>query len=152
MKKKKDSLKRIVLGAFAFLLLTMIGLGFYLADYWNLIPAKNYTAEQFGIATIQSAIDYNGNGVDDYTDILLGARKDATTYPSYNGQYYEGGYPPEDIGVCTDVIWRAFRHAGYCLREMVDKDIVSLPEAYKAITVRDDNIDFRRVVNLKVFF
>lgn len=152
MKKRKNLHKHIVLGSLAFLLLTMIGFGFYLADYWNLIPEKSYTAEQFGITTIQSPVDYNGNGVDDYTDILLGARKDATIHPSYNGQYYDGGYPPDDIGVCTDVIWRAFRNAGYCLREMVDNDIIYRPETYKAITVKDDNIDFRRVVNLKAFF
>ena len=84
-------------------------------DWWNLLPKQYYTAEDFGIQTVTSPVDYNGNGVDDYTDILLGARKDAKQKPRYDGAYVDGGYPPEDTGVCTDLIWRAFREAGYSL-------------------------------------
>ena len=35
---------------------------------------------------------------------------------------------------------------------MVDKDAAARPEAYPGIQVRDSNIDFRRVRNLRVFF
>ena len=31
--------------------------------------------------------------------------------------------PPDTEGVCTDVIWRAFKNAGYSLKDMVDEDI-----------------------------
>ena len=62
-----------------------------------------YTAEDFGIETVYSAVDYNQNGVDDFTDILLGARKDAENMPEYNGDYCDTGYPPDEIGVCSDV-------------------------------------------------
>ena len=113
---------------------------------------KIYTAEDFGIDTILSSVDYNGNGTDDYTDILLGARKDAENRPTYDGSYHAGGYPPDDIGVCTDVVWRAFKNAWYSLRDMVDKDIRTRPEAYPKITNPDSNIDFRRVRNLRIFF
>ena len=113
---------------------------------------KTYTVEDFGIDTILSSVDYNGNGTDDYTDILLGARKDAENRPTYDGSYHAGGYPPDDIGVCTDVVWRAFKNAGYSLRDMVDKDIRTRPEAYPKITNPDSNIDFRRVRNLRIFF
>ena len=113
---------------------------------------EKYTAEYFGINTTQSPMDYNGNGIDDYTDILLGARKDAENHPKYDGSYYAGGYPPDNIGVCTDVVWRAFKNAGYSLRDMVDKDIRTRPEAYPKITKPDKNIDFRRVRNLRIFF
>ena len=113
---------------------------------------KTYTAEDFGIDTVFSSVDYNGNGTDDYTDILLGARKDAQNRPTYDGSYYAGGYPPDDIGVCTDVVWRAFKNAGYSLRDMVDKDIKTRPEAYPKIENPDNNIDFRRVRNLRIFF
>lgn len=113
---------------------------------------KTYTAENFGIDTTHSHVDYNGNGIDDYTDILLGARKDAENHPKYDGSYYAGGYPPDNIGVCTDVVWRAFKNAGYSLRDMVDKDIRTRPEAYPKITKPDKNIDFRRVRNLRIFF
>jgi uncharacterized protein YijF (DUF1287 family) len=121
-------------------------------NYFNLLPKKTYSAEDFGFDTILSSVDFNDNGIDDYTDILLGARADAENHPTYDGSYYVGGYPPDDIGVCTDVIWRAFKHAGYSLRDMVDNDIISRPDAYKEIKKRDINIDFRRVRNLRTFF
>lgn len=123
-----------------------------LCYYFNLFPQKEYKSSNFNIEQIKSSVDFNRNGVDDYTDIMLGARKDAENHPKYNGKYWENGYPPDDIGVCTDVIWRGFKNAGYNLREMLDKDIKNRPEAYTQIDYPDSNIDFRRVKNLKVFF
>ena len=76
---------------------------------------KVYSASDFGIEEIKSKNDKNNNGIDDYTDILLGARKDAENKPTYVSKYYSGGYPPENEGVCADVIWRAFENAGYNL-------------------------------------
>ncbi len=111
-----------------------------------------YTGEDFGIERAVSPVDFNANGVDDYTDFLLGARADAERSPRYDGAYQESGYPPEDVGVCTDVVWRAFRQAGYALRWMVDRDIADHPERYPLISERDDKIDFRRVKTLRVFF
>lgn len=96
--------------------------------------------------------DFNGNGNPDADDIVLGARADAENHPAYDGRYWQGGYPPDDIGVCTDVVWRAFRAAGYSLRDMVDADIAQRAGAYPNVTQRDNNIDFRRVKNLRVFF
>ncbi len=111
-----------------------------------------YSAKDFHIETIYSTTDFNENSTDDYTDFLLGARQDAKNHPTYNGDYQPGGYPPDHIGVCADVVWRAFKHAGYCLRDMVDADIAARPAAYPNVTKRDPNIDFRRVKNLRVFF
>ena len=125
---------------------------YFTLDYFNLIPKKHYTAEDFGIKTAVSSVDFNQNGVDDYTDILLGARKDAQNHPKYDGKYIDGGYPPDDIGVCTDVVWRAFKNAGYSLKDMVDRDIENRREAYSRIDKPDKNIDFRRVKNLNIFF
>jgi len=121
-------------------------------DFFNLLPRKIYTASDFGIDAVLSSIDYNGNGTDDYTDILLGARADAKNHPTYDGKYFEGGYPPDDIGVCTDVVWRAFKNAGYSLRDMVDHDIKSRPKAYPKVETPNKDIDFRRVRNLRIFF
>lgn len=126
---------------------------FLLLYKFNIIPQQVYSASDFNIITVKSNIDYNNNGIDDYTDILLGARKDAETHPTYNSRYFgDGGYPPDNIGVCTDVVWRAFKNAGYCLRDMVDNDIQNSPEDYIYIEQRDKNIDFRRVGNLDIFF
>lgn len=110
-----------------------------------------YKAEDFDIKVVKSSVDGNNNGIDDYTDILLGARIDAENHPTYDGRYWEFGYPPDDIGVCTDVVWRAFKNAGYNLRAMVDNDIRNNRSDYR-IKDPDSNIDFRRVGNLYVFF
>ena len=121
-------------------------------NYLNLNPKKDYTAVDFGIETIKSLNDYDNDGIDDYTDIMLGARQDAENMPTYRSAYYAGGYPPENEGVCTDLVWRAFRNAGYSLKDLVDVDIKNNLEAYAQISTPDPNIDFRRVYNLKVFF
>lgn len=114
---------------------------------------KSYTARDFGIETILSKTDYDGDGVDDYTDILQGAKQEAKNRPTYKSAYYAGGYPPDNEGVCTDVIWRALKNAGYILKDMVDKDIKNNMGEYPRVGgTPDSNIDFRRVPNLKVYF
>lgn len=112
-----------------------------------------YYAKDFGIKVVISETDYNNNGIDDYTDILLGAKMDAKNKPKYKSQYYAGGYPPENEGVCTDLVWRALLNAGYSLKDLVDADIAANIEEYPRVNSKPDtNIDFRRVPNLKVFF
>ncbi len=105
------------------------------------------------IPKIECPNDKDGDGINDLDDIVEGARKDAANKPVYRSEYYSGGYPPDSEGVCTDVIWRAFRNAGYELKDMVDKDIKSNKSQYPAVEGKPDpNIDFRRVRNLRVFF
>lgn len=149
---KKRKILKALLALFCVIIAVTAGVALYLMNYYNLLPEKVYSAEDFGIETVYSKTDFNDNGKDDYTDILLGARKDAENHPTYDGSYQAGGYPPDNIGVCTDVVWRAFKEAGYSLREMVDRDIALRPDDYFAVEKRDKNIDFRRVKNLRVFF
>lgn len=137
----------ILAGAVIFAVIAIL-----LSYFFNLFPQEEYSINKFNIKQVKSSVDFNNNGIDDYTDIMLGARKDAENYPEYNGEYWGTGYPPDNIGVCTDVVWRGFKNAGYNLREMIDKDISNRPDAYTEIKVPDSNIDFRRVKNLKVFF
>ena len=100
-----------------------------------------------------SPVDFNSNGTDDYADIVVGARADAQRHPTYDSGYYDGGYPPDDRGACTDVVWRAFREAGYDLKAMVDADIAAYPDRYATVAPNPDpNIDFRRTGVLDVFF
>ena len=120
-------------------------------------PARERTTVQAPTANpyppVISPVDFNGNGADDYADILLGARMDAQNHPRYDASYFSGGYPPEDAGVCTDLVWRAFKRAGYDLKAMVDRDIKANTSKYPRVEGRPDpNIDFRRTANLKVFF
>jgi uncharacterized protein YijF (DUF1287 family) len=97
--------------------------------------------------------DKDKDGIKDQEDIVLGARKEAHKKVKYKSGYYVGGYPPENEGVCTDLVWRAFKDAGYNLKDMVDEDIKNNPGDYKGIQGKGDpNIDFRRVPNLYVYF
>jgi len=136
-------MKKIIIAIL--ILSTIVIIGFF-------IPKKTYSASDFYIEMI-TTIDCNQNGLDDYQDIVLGARKDATNRVKYKSAYYAGGYPPEDEGVCTDMVWRAFQEAGYDFKNMIDTDIQLAKNEYYALDkVPDSNIDFRRVGNLKVYF
>jgi len=126
------------------LLICSMGLG--------LVPGPALGAEAWGIDRVVSPQDADGDGTDDFTDIMLGARAEALNMPTYRSAYYDGGYPPDNEGVCADVIWRAFRDAGYDLKAMIDKDIAENNDEYPSASPRDPNIDFRRVRNLIVFF
>lgn len=121
-----------------------------------LIYQKNenvYYAKDFDIETVISKTDCDNDGIDDYTDILQGAKIEAENKPTYKSAYYSGGYPPDNEGVCTDVIWRALKNAGYSLKDMVDEDIKNNIDKYPRVDGKpDSNIDFRRVHNLKVYF
>lgn len=151
MTDKKRRKKRWIL--FGLLLILLAAAAAAVLSWFHILPHRAYTEEDFGIERVLSAYDYNKNGVDDYTDILLGARQDAENHPAYRSAYYAGGYPPEDEGVCTDLVWRAFQNAGYSLKDMVDADIRENTKQYPRVEGKPDpNIDFRRVKNLKVFF
>ena len=149
MAKKIGTVNAVVIFV---LLFPIVKTAYQLADWYNIIPRRSYTNADFGVETVLSTIDYDADGTDDYTEILLGARQDAKNHPKYDGSYVSGGYPDDDVGVCTDVVWRAFKNAGYSLKLMVDKDVQNNPQDYPRISKRDSNIDFRRVVNLRVFF
>ncbi|HPE16286.1 MAG TPA: DUF1287 domain-containing protein [Oscillospiraceae bacterium] len=97
--------------------------------------------------------DADGDGVYDLADLVDGARQSVAAGLTYKSAYYKGGYPPETEGVCTDLIWRAYRAAGWDLKALVDADIASDPAAYPRTNgTPDPNIDFRRVENLNIFF
>ncbi|MDD4493319.1 MAG: DUF1287 domain-containing protein [Eubacteriales bacterium] len=97
--------------------------------------------------------DKDEDGLTDLDDILEGARIDMENKPVYKSVYYAGGYPPDNEGVCTDVVWRAMKNAGYDLKSMIDKDIRDNTELYPRVEGNPDpNIDFRRVKNLIPFF
>jgi len=143
---KKTTIKNfvIIMIIILFTVITLTVLNIFL-------PKQYYNANSFNIKTVYSNVDYDEDLIDDYTDFVLGAREEIKNKPKYVSKYYDNGYPPKNEGVCTDVIWRAFKHAGYSLKDMVDQDIINHPEDYKDAT-GDKNIDFRRVRNLEVFF
>ena len=78
---------------------------------------------------------------------------------TYDGSYRQIGYPggdvPDDIGVCTDLVIRAYRAVGTDLQKVVHEDMSQDFAAYPAnwrLSRPDRNIDHRRVPNLQVFF
>ncbi len=122
-----------------------------IAERLHLFHWEEYTNADFGIEDYDCQADGDGDGVDDQRDILAGVRSYIATKPKYKSVYYDGGYPTDGYGVCTDVVAQGFLAAGYDLQELVDQDIRNAPDAYDVHTP-DKNIDFRRVRNLKVFF
>lgn len=109
-----------------------------------------------GKVTIDKVIcdgDLDNDSICDMDDIVQGAWLEVFNHTKYQSNYYVGGYPPETEGVCTDVIWRALKNAGYDLKLNMDKDIATNTKDYKkGVVVPDPNIDFRRVKNQYVFF
>jgi len=80
---------------------------------------------------------------------------------SYNGKYQKIAYPngdvPNHIGVCTDLIIRAYRSIGIDLQELVHEDMSRNFNLYPSkskwgLKRPDSNIDHRRVPNLQKFF
>lgn len=69
--------------------------------------------------------------------------------------YPMGDIDPE-IGVCTDVLIRSFRLAGYDLQKLLhddaSKNFSAYPYSIWSLTKPDPNIDHRRVPMLNVFF
>lgn len=75
--------------------------------------------------------------------------------PSYVKLGYPGGDVPQDRGVCTDVVVRAYRKLGTDLQVLVNQDMKRAWSAYPntwRLKGTDRNIDHRRVPNLATFF
>ena len=91
--------------------------------------------------------------------VAAGAELRATRAEVYDPAYvklaYPGGDVPDDRGVCTDTVIRAFRHAGVDLQVEVHEDMRASFAAYPkmwGLTKPDRNIDHRRVPNLETLF
>lgn len=123
----------------------------YLLYIFNYIPHKKYENKDFGIEKYISNIDFDNDGIDDETDILESTKKYLATKPKYKSKYYIGGYPDDNYGVCTDVVSFGLKGAGYDLKKLVNDDINNHKDLYN-IDIIDENIDFRRVKNLKIYF
>ncbi|MFA6528565.1 MAG: DUF1287 domain-containing protein [Candidatus Gracilibacteria bacterium] len=130
------------------LLIVMMLVVSALGSFWLVVPDN----ERLEIdEKITSSVDKDSDGLDDYTDIMEGARAQIGVVTEYDTGYYQDAYPPENSGVCADVIWRALEEAGYDLKEMLDADMALYPEDYTQDPAPDTNINFRRVRNIKVF-
>lgn len=91
--------------------------------------------------------------------VLEGAYQQVGTTTIYDGSYrrlpFPGGDIPIERGVCSDVLVRAYRHAGLDLQLLVNQDMSRSFRDYPqlwGLSKPDSNIDHRRVPNLAAFF
>ncbi len=91
--------------------------------------------------------------------LVEAARKQVGVTVFYNPAYvkldYPGGDVPEETGVCTDVVVRAYRGLKFDLQKEVHEDMRANFSKYPkrwGLKRPDKNIDHRRVPNLMTFF
>lgn len=96
---------------------------------------------------------------DSVRQLVAAAIAQTRTPVTYDGSYrriaYPGGDVPANIGVCTDVVIRAYRQIGVDLQVKVHEDMRRAFRSYPQIWQMqgpDSNIDHRRVPNLQTFF
>jgi len=98
-------------------------------------------------------------GADPAAVLVKSARQQIGVTTSYDPAYvrldYPGGDVPEETGVCTDVVVRAYRQLGTDLQRLVHEDMKANFKKYPqrwGLKGPDKNIDHRRVPNLMTFF
>ncbi len=145
VKRKPGCLVRLIRK----MMLILLVLGVLVTIFESAVFWELYAKLFFGVDTLHSEYDGDGDGIDDYTDIVKAAREYVRTDPIYDSAW-SNGKPPLERGVCTDVIWRALEAAGYDFKALLDEDVRNNPSAYP--NRANSLIDFRRVTNLMVFF
>ena len=113
------------------------------ASFNNNFPVDSFESDLFAMNLVEAALERLNHKV------------------TYNGAYRKIAYPwgdvPDNIGVCTDVVIRAYRKLGIDLQQRVHKDMRNSFQQYPNLAkwernAPDTNIDHRRVLNLRVFF
>ena len=123
---KQEIKKKAVKSFFLICLITLFTIAILLTmNYFNIIPKKYYKAPDFNIKTIYSDIDFDNDNIDDYTDFVLGARKESE----------------------NNIIETTFKNAGYSLRDMINNDIIDNKDKYNV-----NEIDFTRISSLVIYF
>ncbi len=115
---------------------------------------SKFTLLFFFLSSVLNASEFN-------QDIVSSLIERTTHNVTYDGSYLSIAYPngdvPQNIGVCTDVIIRAYRKLGTDLQKLVHEDMKSNFSLYPSkriwgLNSTDKNIDHRRVPNLQTFF
>lgn len=100
--------------------------------------------------------DADRDGIPDPLDVLIGGKKVVVDAAPYGGGYMEIDFPngdiPRDKGVCTDVIIRAGRNAGFDLQSALQRDIRAARRAYPMVKRPNASIDHRRVKTILPYF
>ena len=137
MSRRKQSKRFIIRPRFFVILAVILGL---------ILSAAVYFAGQEGQKQ-ESSGDISEQGF----RIMMSARAYISNDElRYDDAYFAGGYPPDEIGVCTDVVWKGLNGAGISIKNLMDADISAHFGAYDdLISVADPNIDFRLVPQME---
>ena len=117
---------------------------------------KSRLATLFLLLIFATKIQAQKTFADSLSDTAISLTKQMVTYdPSYYSIPYPNGDVPANIGVCADVIIRAYRKTGIDLQKLVHEDMKANFSKYPkkwGLKKTDTNIDHRRVPNLMKFF
>lgn len=113
----------------------------------------------FSVLIVMYFEAFSARADNDALTLVQAARERTLHQVRYDGSYHRIPYPmgdvPNHIGVCTDVVIRAYRRLGVDLQQKVHEDMrdhFSLYPKIWGLTKPDANIDHRRVPNLQTFF
>ena len=113
----------------------------------------------FSVCTAGGGIFPSPAWAEQAPQLVEAARARTAIVVTYDGAYrrltYPGGDIPDNIGVCTDLIVRAYRSQNIDLQKLVHEDMLAAFDEYPplwGLTKPDANIDHRRVPNLARFF
>ena len=123
-------------------------------------PSSLFVVLAVALASRSAPAQSPQRGGTPHVNALVAAAMEQTRHQViYDGSYraipYPNGDVPANIGVCTDVIIRAYRAVGVDLQRLVHEDMrrafASYPHLW-GLQRPDRNIDHRRVPNLQTFF
>ena len=103
MKKVRTKKKIVIVLELIFVVLLCIAL-LILSRYQNTSTKRLPNRYAGNIAQVHSAIDYDGDGLDDQTDILQGALDYIATQPKYKSVYYNTATPMMNMAY-VQMLW-----------------------------------------------
>ena len=111
------------------------------------------------LLTLAATLPLRADSPEPAKKLIAAARLQIGVTTSYDPAYVKLAYPdgdvPEERGVCSDVVIRAFRRMGLDLQKLVHEDMARAFSKYPqrwGLKSPDANIDHRRVPNLMCFF
>ena len=118
--------------------------------------AKALLATVLGLALLVPAVA--ASPISSGDKLAVDAKKQIGVTVSYDPTYRKLGFPrgdvPQETGVCTDVVVRAYRLQNIDLQQLINVDMTSNFSAYPQIwglKATDKNIDHRRVPNIETY-
>ena len=117
---------------------------------WNYFQHTQHEPSEFGIPTLGTGFDTDGDGIEDSEDIVVSAKNYVAKKPAYSEIMYDGGWPEGNKGMASDVIAQAFLGAGFDLQNLIWQDILKNPELYGEDPGTEKSA-FRKIENQRIF-